>query len=72
MQHNFNSADGKTDEEIRAENAKKYLGEVRMSNDLRWHDKLSPKNRRKAFFAIGYFSALFTGVLYLIIKWIVK
>lgn len=54
MQHNLNSGSGKTDAEIRADNAKRFLGEVRMSNDLRWHDKLSPKQRRRAFFWIGY------------------
>jgi len=60
MQHNLNSGSGKTDDQIRADNAKKYLGEVRMSDDLRWHDKLSPKHRRQAFFLIGYIWGVMT------------
>lgn len=63
MQHNLNSGSGKSDAEIRAENATKYLGEVRMSGNLRWHDKLSPKKRREAFFWIGFFAGFVTCML---------
>lgn len=71
MQHNFNSSFSKSDAEIRAENATKYLGEVRMSGNLRWHDKLSPKQRRQAFFTIGYgMGVINVAIVYFILKWI--
>lgn len=71
MEHNFSGYTGRSNEEIVEDNKRKYLGEVRMSDNLRWHDKLSPKERRQAFFIIGYMCGCFaTVIMYFIFEWI--